>query len=206
MPEAGRSYRAALDAAVDDRDRCTAWLGLAAVKRVTDDLPGALADVEQAEKVAKRYDLPAERARIHFLCGNLCFPRGDLEGCLREHGIALELAKRAEAAELEAMALGGLGDAEYVRGRMISANDRFRQCVELCERHGFGRIEVANRPMMAFTQWYAGDTRGALAVADTAIARAARVGHRRAEMVGHHAAFFWVALPGIETAINQLRG
>jgi len=39
------------------------------------------------------------------------------------------------------MALGGLGDAEYVRGRMISAYDRFRQCVELSERHGFGRIE-----------------------------------------------------------------
>src|SRR6202008_2457123 len=50
--------------------------------------------------------------------------------------------------------------------------------------------EVANRPMMAFTQWYAGDTRGALAVADAAIDRAARVGHRRAEMIGHHAAFF----------------
>jgi hypothetical protein len=44
--------------------------------------------------------------------------------------------------------------------------------------------------MMAFTQWFAGDTRGALAVAHTAIARAARVGHRRAEMIGHHAAFF----------------
>jgi hypothetical protein len=44
--------------------------------------------------------------------------------------------------------------------------------------------------MMAFTQWFAGDTGGALAVADTAIARAARVGHRRAEMIGHHAAFF----------------
>jgi tetratricopeptide (TPR) repeat protein len=88
------------------------------------------------------------------------------------------------------MALGGLGDAEYVRGRMISAHDRFRECIELCEKHGFGRIEVANRPMMAFTQWFAGDTRGALAVADTAIDRAVRVGHRRAEMVGHHAAFF----------------
>ena len=58
------------------------------------------------------------------------------------------------------MALGGLGDAEYVRGRMISAHDRFRECVELCERHGFGRIEVANRPMMAFTQWLPA-TRGA---------------------------------------------
>jgi hypothetical protein len=44
--------------------------------------------------------------------------------------------------------------------------------------------------MMAFTRWYAGDTRGALADADAAIESAARVGHRRAEMVGHHAAFF----------------
>jgi class 3 adenylate cyclase/tetratricopeptide (TPR) repeat protein len=190
MPEAGRAYQAALGAAADDRQRCTAWIGLAAVKRVTDDLAGALADLEQAEATAVRHHLLAEQARTHFLRGNLCFPRGDIEGCLQEQGLALELARRAGAAELEAMALGGLGDAEYVRGRMISAHDRFRQCVELCERHGFGRIEVANRPMMAFTQWFAGDTRGALAVADIAIARAARVGHRRAEMVGHHAAFF----------------
>jgi len=190
MPEAGRAYQAALDAAADDRERCLAWIGLAAVKRVTDDLAGAQADLEQAETAAKRHHLTTEQARIHFLRGNLCFPRGDIDGCLREHGIALELAQREGATELEAMALGGLGDAEYVRGRMISAHDRFRSCVELCERHGFGRIEVANRPMMAFTRWYAGDTRGALADAEAAIESAARVGHRRAEMVGHHAAFF----------------
>jgi class 3 adenylate cyclase/tetratricopeptide (TPR) repeat protein len=190
MPAAGRAYRMAFEVAADDQKRCAAWLGLAAVKRVTDDLTGALADLERAEAVAVRCNLVAEQARIHFLRGNLCFPRGDLEGCLREHGIALELARRAGTPELEAMALGGLGDAEYVRGRMISAHDRFRQCVELCEQHGFGRIEVANRPMMAFAQWFAGDTRGALSVADAAITRAARVGHRRAEMIGHHAAFF----------------
>jgi hypothetical protein len=68
---------------------------------------------------------------------------------------------------------------------MISAHGRFSECVELCERHGFGRIEVANRPMMAFTQMCAGDTRSAAAVADAAIALAARVGHRRAEMTAH---------------------
>ena len=190
MPEAARAYQAALDAAADDRERCTAWIGLAAVKRVTDDLAGAVADLEQADAVAVRHCLLAEQARIHFLRGNLCFPRGDLDGCLREHGIGLELAKRAGATELEAMALGGLGDAEYVRGRVISAHNRFSECVELCERHGLGRIEVANRPMTAFTQWFAGDTRGAVAVADTAIARAVLVVHRRAEMIGHHAAFF----------------
>ena len=180
MREARRAYQAAADAAVDDRERCTARIGLATVKRVTDDLAGALADLEQAEAVAVRHQFVAEQARIHFLRGNLCFPRGDLDGCLREHGIALELAQRVGATELAAMALGGLGDAEYIRGRMISAHGRFSECVELCERHGLGRIEVANRPMTAFTQWFAGDTSGAVAVADTAIARAARVGHRRA--------------------------
>jgi tetratricopeptide (TPR) repeat protein len=190
MPEALCAYQAAVAAAVDDQERCAAWIGLAAVKRVTDDLAGALIDLEQAETVATRQHLVAQQARIHFLRGNLCFPRSDIDGCLREHGTAVELARRVGAGELEAMALGGLGDAEYVRGRMVSAHDRFRRCVKVCERHGFGRIEVANRPMMAFTQWFAGDTRGALAVADAAIARAARVGHRRAEMIGHHAAFF----------------
>jgi tetratricopeptide (TPR) repeat protein len=190
MAEAGRAWQAALDAAADDQERCLAWIGLAGVKRVTDDLAGALTDLEQAEAVAERRHLVTEQARIHFLRGNLCFPRGDIEGCLREHGLALELARSAGAAELEAMALGGLGDAEYVRGRMISAHDRFSECVGLCERHGFGRIEVANRPMMGFTQFFSGDTRGALAVADAAIARAALVVHRRAEMIGHHAAFF----------------
>ena len=47
-----------------------------------------------------------------------------------KHGTALELARSAGAGELEAMALGGLGDAEYVRGRVISAHDRFRRCAK----------------------------------------------------------------------------
>jgi hypothetical protein len=49
------------------------------------------------------------------------------------HGALAERFDCVDAGTLgEAMALGGLGDAEYVRGRMISAYDRFRQCVELC--------------------------------------------------------------------------
>jgi hypothetical protein len=68
---------------------------------------------------------------------------------------------------------------------MLSAHERFRDCVALSLRHGFGRIEVANRPLVSFTRWFAGDTRGALADAEEAIAAARRVGHQRAEMVGH---------------------
>ena len=99
------------------------------------------------------------------------------------------MAREAGAVEQEAAALGGLGDAEYVRGGMLIAHDAFRRCVELAHRRGLGRIEVANRPMMAFTQWLVGDTRGALGEALAAIAAATRVGHLRAQMIAHHAAY-----------------
>ena len=91
---------------------------------------------------------------------------------------------------LEAMALGGVGDAEYMRGRMISAREGFRRCIELARQQGLGRIEVANWPMAALTRWYTGDLAGALDDALAAIAAAAKVGHQRAEIIGHHAAYF----------------
>ena len=74
----------------------------------------------------KQHGLTVERARIHFLRGNLHFPRGNIDGCLAEHGRSLELAREVGSPELEAQALGGLGDAEYVRGRMISAHRHLR--------------------------------------------------------------------------------
>ena len=41
----------------------------------------------------------------------------------------------------------------------------------------------------AITRWYTGDAAGALDDALAAIAAAAKVGHQRAEMIGHHAAY-----------------
>jgi hypothetical protein len=41
----------------------------------------------------------------------------------------------------------------------------------------------------AITRWYTGDAAGALDDALAAIATAAKVGHQRAEMIGHHAAY-----------------
>jgi tetratricopeptide (TPR) repeat protein len=191
MADAKAAFEAAAESAADDVERCRAWIGLAAVKRMTDDLPGASDDLDRAERVATGSNgLLAERARIHFLRGNLCFPRGDMVGCLREHTRSLDLARQAGAAELEASALGGLGDSQYLVGRMLSAQHHFQHCVEICRHHGFGRIEVANRPMAAFTQWFAGDVRGGLGEAMGAIGAAAKVGHARAEMIAHHAAYF----------------
>lgn len=190
MPEALVAYDRALAAAANDAERCRAWIGLAAVKRVTDDIDGALGDLLRAETAAAGPGLLAEAARIHSLRGNLCFPRGDIAGCLREHGLALDLARRALAYELEAAALGGLGDAEYVRGRMISAHARLSECVALCRRHGFGRIEVANLAQIAHTMGYFRPQGEVVEQALAAVQAATRVGHLRAEMTARSAAMF----------------
>ena len=181
MPRALEAFETALGSAGNDVERCRAWIGLAQVKRVTEDIDGALAVLTLAEAVTVRDHLTAEEARLRFLRGNLLFPRGDIDGCFREHSKSLDLAREAGGGEQEAAALGGLGDAEYVRGRMMSAERRLRECVDLSRRQGFGRIEAANHTQLAHTMLYFRPLREALEVAETAGAGAARIGHIRAQ-------------------------
>ncbi|TCG06791.1 adenylate/guanylate cyclase domain-containing protein [Paraburkholderia steynii] len=189
MTSALTAFETALAAASTDAERCQAWIGRATVKRVIDDLDGAWVDLDCAASAATADGLLREEARIHFLRGNLCFPRGDIDGCIREHERSLTLAREAHDYEQEAAALGGLGDGEYMRGRMVSAHCAYRRCIELCQCHGFGRIEVANLPMRAITAWFAGETKTALDTALASVAAAEKVGHLRAQAVAHHAAW-----------------
>jgi tetratricopeptide (TPR) repeat protein len=84
--------------------------------------------------------------------------------------------------------LSGLGDAYYSQGRMITALDYFQRCVALCRQHGFGRIEVGNRYMVAWNRVYRNELQGSLEDALGACEAAALVGHRRAEIVARLAA------------------
>jgi class 3 adenylate cyclase/tetratricopeptide (TPR) repeat protein len=188
MKEALSAYERAFEIATSDADRCRAWIGRAAVKRVTDDVDGAFADLDRAETVAAGQGLVEERARIHYMKGNLFFPRGNIEGCLKEHTESLQLAREVGAVELEAAALGGLGDAEYMRGHMISAHARLRECLELSREHGLGRIEVANLAQMIQAKHYFAPQQIVLAEAQAAVNAAARVGHHRAELNANLAA------------------
>ncbi|OYD59939.1 UNVERIFIED_ORG: SAM (Sterile alpha motif) domain-containing protein [Burkholderia sp. CF145] len=189
MTSALGAFETALTLATTDVERCQAWIGRATVKRVTDDLDGAWADLDCAAVAATAQGLVHEEARIHFLRGNLCFPRGDSEGCVREHGRSLALAREVHDQEQEAAALGGVGDGEYMRGRMISAHDAFSRCIELCQRNGFGRIEIANLPMLAITAWFAGKASDGLEAALASVTAAEKAGHLRALAVAHHAAW-----------------
>ena len=151
IPESMAAFEQALAVADADIERCRAWLGLAAGLRMADRFDEAFAMLDKAAAAATE-DLAAERAQIHHLRGNLCFPLGRLDECLLEHQRALDCARRAGAPEMQARALGGLGDAEYARGRMASAHRHFRRCVELSRACGAGRIEVANLSMVAHAE------------------------------------------------------
>ncbi len=203
MGEAFQAYQRALEVAPGAIERCRAHIGLAAVKRVTDEIDAAFAHLSAAERIAAERGLIQDLARIHDLRGNLYFPKGETERCLAEHTQSLEFARKARSAELEAAALGGLGDAEYIRGRMITAHRRFSDCVELCRRHGFGRIEVANFSMIGHTETYFRPQQVALEHALEAAAAAARVGHLRAEINARVAAIFALAELGEIASLRE---
>ena len=199
------AYQSASTAAQDDVERCHAWFGLAAGMRMSDRHDEALAALDQAEKAARTADLPAELSRIHHLRGNIYFPLGNIEGCVQQHDLALWYARQASSAVGEARALGGLGDAAYVRGQMLTAHRNFRRCVEVCREHGFGRIEVANSNMAALTRQYANELPQAAEDALAAAEAATRVGHHRAQLLAHNiAAFALYDLAELARARDQL--
>ncbi len=178
------AFEAALGTATDDVHRCRAWIGMAGGLRVADRQKPALEALEKAEATAIDHGLLSERAQIHYLRGNVYFPLGNIDGCLEEHKKALGFAREVGSTEGEALALGGLGDAHYLRGRMRTAYEQFRACVEVCQDHGYRRIEVANRHMVGWSRIHLMEFSEALDDALEAAKIAAEVSHHRAEMIG----------------------
>jgi class 3 adenylate cyclase/tetratricopeptide (TPR) repeat protein len=178
------AFERALETAADDAQRSKAWIGQAEGMRIVDRYDEALAALDKAEPAARAQGRAEQLTQIHFLRGNLYFPLGNIDGCLEQHELALEYARKIGSVEDEARALGGLGDAYYQRGRMITAHKHFRRCVELSREHGFRAIEVANLSMVGTSRFYLNELREALEDALAAIKGAAKIGHHRAELLG----------------------
>lgn len=184
--DAVSAYTQALAAAETEAERCRARIGLAGCLRMLDRFDEAFHLLDEAQSDASSAGLDLELARIHHLRGNLHFPLGRIDPCRTEHDRALDHARRAGSIELEARALGGLGDADYMRGHMRTALDRFERCLELTRRQGLGRIEVANLPMIGHCLMYTCAFERALEAAREALELASRVGHLRAQIIAHN--------------------
>lgn len=173
--------RAALECAEETAERAAALLDMAAGMRINDRFDEGLAALDQAQPLAEKTGAPLLLSHLHHLRGNLYFPLGRLNECLHEHRRALACAKEASSLEAEAKALGGLGDAHYLGGRMRSSHEQFRECVELCRTHGFVRLEVTVMHMVGWTVAYLNDMRTAVEVGLQAAELAAKVSHLRSE-------------------------
>jgi tetratricopeptide (TPR) repeat protein len=152
--------------------------------RVADRHKAALEVLDKAEAAATLEGFAPERVQVHYLRGNVYFPLGNIDGCLAEHGKALGFAREVGSTEGEALALGGLGDAYYLRGHMRTACDQFRACIAVCQEHGYVRIEVANRHMVGWTRFHLMEHAEALEDALEATKMATAVSHRRAKLLG----------------------
>ena len=151
--------------------------------RLSDRIAEGLAALEEAEPLAAGAALQLELSRLHHLRGNLLFPLGRHADCLREHELARRHAREAGSLEAEAAALGGLGDGFYLQGRMQSAHRQFLECVALARQHGFGRLEVANLPMVGWAAIHLAEIDTAVTVGHEAIDLAQRASQPRAEMM-----------------------
>jgi tetratricopeptide (TPR) repeat protein len=183
--ESIEAFARALQFAADDMQHSKAWIGQAEAMRIVDRYKEALAALDKAEGAVGAAGCADQLTRIHFLRGNLYFPLGKIDGCSQQHELALQYARNAGLVEDETRALGGLGDAYYQRGLMITAHKYFRDCVELSRQHGFRSIEVANLPMVGASRFYINELGGALKDALTTIEGAKKIGHHRAELMGH---------------------
>lgn len=184
------AFAAAEEFADGPEETARARYGRASGLRLTDQIDEALEILEGAEAAARQAGRIDLLARIHHLRGNLYFPIGRIRECLAEQTAAYRAAEETGSPELIALALGGLGDAEYANSLLLSAYDHFRSCVALAREHGLGRIQVANGAMVPITQLVCGPIAGAYEEALANIEAARKVGHARGEIISQHAAYF----------------
>lgn len=177
------AYTAALACADGDAARIRAAIGVAGGLRVLDRREQALAGLADAQRLAEANGMSEPLARIHYLRGNVLFPSGDIDGCLREHEAALRFARMAGSHELEARAFGGLGDAYYLRGHMRSACEQFRACVAMAESRNLRSIAAANRHMIGWTRMYLLEFREAIGDSEAAAGLAREISDNRARLM-----------------------
>jgi class 3 adenylate cyclase/tetratricopeptide (TPR) repeat protein len=177
------AYRTASQVAGGDVGRCNAWIGMAEGLAATGQHREALDVLADAMEVAGEHNLALEHARIFRILGNVHFYRGQIEDCLQANMRSLQHAREAGSPEVEARALSGLANAEYNRGRFISAQEYFDQCIELAREHGYGRIIAANLSLRSYVNCWQENIEAAIAGYREAAEQAVQINDPRAQML-----------------------
>ncbi len=168
-------------------------IALANSLRIINFYGEALGQLVTAEVVATENNRLLELSRIHHLRGNIYYPLGKITHCFTEHQAAWHFAKKAESIEDEARALGGLGDAHFLAGRIRLAHEHFEECVMLTRANGLLLTEVAYLPMRAVTHMYSLRYRESLDDCHSVIELLTKVGQARGELISRNTSS-WIHL------------
>jgi class 3 adenylate cyclase/tetratricopeptide (TPR) repeat protein len=149
-PDSVKAYRRAIEMATDKMQLCRAQVGLAEGLDILAAHEELFEVIDQAEASAKSHNLKLELAQILRLRSSFYFFKGDADACLETSKAMLGYAREAGSLELEARALSGIGDAEYMRGCFRSADRYFSKCIEIARQKGFGRLIGPNLMMLGY--------------------------------------------------------
>ncbi|MBA4097354.1 MAG: hypothetical protein C0484_11380 [Rhodospirillum sp.] len=189
------SFTKAHEAAVGAPQRAAAMIGMAAANRL---LGRVAAGLQLAETLGPMVDAIGDdrmAAEFFFLRGNLAFAAADLALCKASHQAAFAAAERAGSVEWRIRALGGLGDAAYAGGNLVTARRCFGECADLADQHGFIRIASPNRAMQANCQLYFLEIEKGQRQYELSLSEARRIGDQYLEMFTKQSMAFglWVA-------------
>ncbi len=143
---AEQTARDALAVATSDKQTARAWVSLAECLRGTPRDAEAMSALDAAE-AATRSDDHDGLSHIHYLRGNVLFPRARVQECLAAHLRALNHSQQARSPRAEARALSGLGDAYYVQGDVHRAKAHFEACASLADGLDLAQLARVNRIM-----------------------------------------------------------
>src|SRR5262249_38696907 len=165
--------------------------------RITDSHSEALTELASAETIANEAGLTLELSQIHHMRGNIYYFLGKSEPCLAEHEAAFNFAKKAGSIEDEARTLGGLGDANFLAGRISDAHQKFDSCIKLSRANELVMSEVAYLPMRAVTHMYSLRFEESLEDCDATIDLAKKIGQARGELIARSTSS-WILLDKCE--------
>lgn len=177
------AFRESLEAADTPLAQVESWLGVASALRIMDRYQEAIEALDTAESKLDSQASAQLKVRLWTLRGNLYFPLGRVEECLQAHARAHEFAVAANSPLDMARADGGLCDAWYQRGHMLTARKHVLRCIDAARKHQLQGVLLAYLPMLAVTQAYCGELAEALATNDEALLLARRIGDQRGELL-----------------------
>ncbi|RRJ82853.1 adenylate/guanylate cyclase domain-containing protein [Aestuariirhabdus litorea] len=112
--------------------------------RVLERVDEGLEQLPPAMRVARQLGGGEAMAMLQNLQGNLQFSRGDIEACLLSHGQALETARSIGSVAAQVQALSGIGDANLLRGMLVTAEQAYDRCLALCSGEALRPLRSPN--------------------------------------------------------------